>query len=100
MITEIDIKNRILEKYGQNSFDVFKLLEENSIKHEHINTSRIIRCILFLSEDDIEKLKIYINAAIKDPRDVIFWAEYKNIDDIKNTKKVRDFDKFFEESVI
>lgn len=95
MITHIDIKNRISEKFGNNSFEVFKLIEEKSKEFDYLNNPRIIRCILFLADNDFEKLKNYINVAISDPRDVILWAEYENIDDINNTKKIRDFNKNF-----
>ena len=100
MITHTDIKNRISEKFGSNSFEVFKLIEEKSKEFDYLNNPRIVRCILFLSDNNFEKLKEYIDAAINDPRDVMFWAEYENIDDINNTKRVRDFNKTFDESTI
>lgn len=98
MIYEIDIKKRISEKFVQNSDKVYKLFEEASNKYDYLENSRIIRCILFLSENDIEKLKKYIEIAIYDPRDVMLWAEYENIEDLENTKRIRDFNKTFEEN--
>lgn len=91
-----DIYDRIKSDFGEKSADVFALLEEINSKHIFLNTDRIIRCVLFLSEKNIEKLKTNINAAITDPRDVMLWAEYINLDQCEKLKRVRDFNKTFD----
>lgn len=100
MITHTDIKNRISEKFENNSFEVFNLIEEKLKEFDYLNNPRIIRCILFLADNDLEKLKNYIDVAVSDPRDVMFWAEYENIDDINNTERVRDFNNTFENAIV
>ncbi len=95
-----DIENRIKTDFGENSSEVFKILNASIQKNDHLKTDRIIRCILFLSERSIEKLKQSIEAAILDPRDVMFWAEYTISKELGTEKRVRDFDKIFEDSEI
>ena len=66
MITHTDIKNRISEKFENNSFEVFNLIEEKLKEFDYLNNPRIIRCILFLADNDLEKLKNYIDVAVSD----------------------------------
>jgi hypothetical protein len=60
-----------------------------------INISRIIRCVLFLSESDYDSLKVYTQKAIDDPRNVLWYAEYDN----RNVQK-RDFNYSFNKQKI
>ena len=52
---------------------------------------RIQRCVVFLSERDLERLAHYTEQAIVDYRDVILWAEYENIRSGETPRQVRDF---------
>lgn len=100
MIFKIDIIDRIEADFKEKSSEVIKILKKAIEKNEYLNSDRIIRCIIFLSEKNIEKLKEYIEAAIGDPRDVIYWAEYIGYDSFESAKRVRDLNKTFEESEI
>jgi len=99
MIVKPDIKNRIESDFGDKADRAFDLLQA-ILKSDSINeTDRVIRCIVFLSEKQIEKLKQYIEEAFIDPRDVIVEAEDTYTTD-KSLKLIRDFSKVFEESEI
>lgn len=54
-------------------------------------TSRIPRCILYLSESKPDKFNFYLKMANNDWRDVIMEAEYD-----ESRKKVRDFNQRFD----
>jgi hypothetical protein len=53
-------------------------------------TPRVARCVVFLAGGDLLKFADFAQAAIEDPRDVMFWAEYENHDD-PSPRWVRDF---------
>lgn len=96
MIESKDIKAKIQSDFGNRASEVHKILEEAILKTEYLKSDRIIRCILFLAEKSIEKLKKNIEIAEFDPRDVMLLAEYSNRDFEMNPKRVRDFNKEFE----
>lgn len=96
MVDIIDIRERIENDFGDKSPEVIRLFDEAISKADYLNHNRIIRCILFLSEKDIEKLKKNIEAATYDPRDVMLWAEYINQGQIEKPKRIRDFNKPFD----
>ncbi|MFW9993946.1 MAG: hypothetical protein ACFFD4_18020 [Candidatus Odinarchaeota archaeon] len=90
-----DILRKIGCDYGQEKKSmVLAMLEDFTMKFAEIYKdkpgSRIIRCILQLSEGKEEKLTHYIQAALEDWRDVILWAEYD-----KNDNKIFDGNKKF-----
>ncbi|MTH14139.1 hypothetical protein [Flavobacterium sp. LC2016-01] len=93
-----DIENRIKTDFGENSSEVFKILTAAVQKNDYLKTDRIIRCIVFLSERSIEKLKQSIETAILDPRDVLFWAEYTIRKELGTEKRVRDFNNNFDDA--
>ena len=64
-----------------------KIIGDANIKIDYLNNKRTLTCIIFLADKDIEKLKHFINVAVKDPRDVMFWAKYTNIDAGQSPKK-------------
>lgn len=92
-----DIIDRIQSDFGDNANEATNILEEAITKYEYLNHDRIIRCIIYLSERELEKLKKFINQAKEDPRDIMFWAEYINRGDKETPKRVRDFNKSFED---
>jgi len=53
-------------------------------------TSRILRCVVFLARGDLERLAHFANQARADYRDVIYWAEYDERD-----RHLRDFNSPF-----
>jgi hypothetical protein len=84
---EVDIENWIENRFS-NREKALGIIEPILELDSKISASRVIRCVLFLSGSDCEKLASYTEKAIGDCRDVIWWAEYDN-----RTAKVRDFDK-------
>jgi hypothetical protein len=96
MIESSDIKKRILSDYGEKADKVHKILDEAISKYDHLKEDRIIRCIIFLSDKNVNHLIEFITQAISDPRDVILWAEYENLQDNRVPIRIRDFNKPFE----
>lgn len=78
MINTKDIQERIETDFGEKASEVYRIFNNAFEQADYLQVDRIIRCIIFLAGKDIEKLKEYIEVAIADPRDVMFWAEYKN----------------------
>lgn len=97
---QTDIENRIQLDFGENSHEAFGILQAAIQKNDFLKTQRVIRCLLFLSEKSIVKLKATIEAAILDTRDIIFWAEYTIEGANGGVKQIRDFNKTFEDSEI
>lgn len=92
-----DITNRINLDFSDSAVRVIGILSVAISKSDYLKTDRIIRCIIYLSKGDIDKLKHNIEIAISDPRDVMLYAEYENLDDKDfKYKRVRDFNKTFE----
>lgn len=67
-------------------------------KVDYLKTDRIIRCIIFLAKGNLTDLDKYIEKATYDTRDVMLWAEYEKFNGYLNYKRLRDFNKAFEES--
>lgn len=97
MIFKEDIIRRITEDVGKNSNEVFTMLDEAIKKTSYLKTDRIIRCIIFLANGNIDDLNRYIEVATFDTRDVMLWAEYKKPNNDRNLRRLRDFNKTFEE---
>lgn len=93
-----DIEDRIKSDFGNKSTEAFQIFQLAIQQHNYLKSDRVIRAIIFLSEKSIEKLKQNIETAISDTRDVMYWAEYINRDDFESAKRVRDFNKTFEDS--
>ena len=93
-----DITTRIKIDFGIKSDEVFERLTQAIEKTEYVSTDRVIRSIIFLSEGNLQELNRYIEVATYDTRDVMFWAEYENLNNNSNPKRIRDFNKTFEES--
>ena len=93
-----DIIQKITSDFGESGAYVVTLLDNGIQKTDIIKSDRIIRCILFLAGRDINKLEEYIESAIRDPRDVIFWAEYENREDITTAMRIRDFSRPFKKA--
>jgi hypothetical protein len=80
--------------YGHNSTETHDLLVPLIGMTQYINIDRAMRCVLFLAKGSVEKLKFYVNAALVDARDVVFWAEYTDHSK-DNPLRVNDFSKPF-----
>ncbi len=93
-----DIKEKIYSDFGDRAETVINTLREAIEKHDYMNNGRILRCIIYLADKNLEALTKYIDNAIWDPRDVMYWAEYINNEQgfEGNPKRVRDFNKTFQ----
>jgi len=87
-----DIKLEIQKSFKQRSKDAADLIQKQFTDNKMSN--RIIRCVIFLAEGDLEKLEHYIKIAKTDYRDVIFMAEYIEHEK-KHPKRLRDFNRSF-----
>jgi hypothetical protein len=96
MIYPKDIRDRIESDFGDKASDAFNIFNEAIVKTGYLNHNRIIRCILFLAEKDIDKLKKNIQAAEYDPRDVMLWAEYADKGQAQQPIRIRNFNKTFD----
>jgi len=96
MTTEIkDIFDKINLDFGDKALKAKALLDKAVEEHEYLKTPRTIRCIIYLSNGEIEKLLKNIDVAIFDPRDVMSRAEYNKLD-FETGKRMRDFNKTFD----
>lgn len=90
-----DIIRQLEADFGALAPQAVALLNRALEATEYLNNSRYIRCIIFLANKELGQLKTYIAAAIQDPWDVVYWAEYVNRESGK-LKRVRDFNQSFE----
>ena len=89
-----DILDQIKVQFCENYKNVTEIFKIELSENDFLNSHRIIRCIIFLSENSIEKLKENINIAKIDWRDIILSAEYENNEKNELILK-RDFNKPF-----
>ena len=75
---ELDIKEKILNDFGNEAFEAINLLEMADSKLKL--GPRVSRCIVVLASGSISKLKKAINEAEIDWRDVILSAETKDFE--------------------
>ena len=95
-----DITARIQTDFAENASMATSMLIDAIIKTDYLRSDRIIRCILFLANGDLNNLTEYIEVAILDPRDIILLAEYERFNNDINVKRLRDFNHTFEASTI
>jgi uncharacterized protein YfaA (DUF2138 family) len=98
MTLKQDITERIRADFKDLATEATDIIMKSISKTDYLETDRIIRCIIYLSEGDLPKLSKYIETAINDPRDVMLWAEYDSFDFGTKAKRVRNFNKTFGES--
>lgn len=91
-----DIDNRIKADFGAQAEEAFQLLQALTSAGRHLNDPRLMRCIIYLADKNIVKLKVLIESAATDARDIFMWAEYIQSGPGDQTKRVRDFSKSFE----
>tara|TARA_R110002049_G_C8701215_1_gene523006 strand:+ start:97 stop:408 length:312 start_codon:yes stop_codon:yes gene_type:complete len=93
-----DIINRIESDFRENSNKAKEIITNRVGTFEHLlKNDRIIRCIIYLSKGSIKELNHFVDIALQDPRDVMMLAEYKEGSNFENFKRLRDFNKTFEE---
>lgn len=93
-----DIITRINSDFGENASKATSLLLDAINNVDYLKTDRVIRCIIFLARGNLTDLDKYIETATYDTRDVMLWAEYEGLKENEKPKRVRDFNKTFEES--
>jgi hypothetical protein len=100
LVDTFDIRERINTDFGDKASDVIRIFDEAISKADYLNQDRIIRCVIYLSDKDLNKLKKNIETATYDPRDVMLWAEYKNRGqgEMDEVKRIRDFNKPFDQA--
>ena len=91
-----DIIAKIKADFGNNSDKAFIILKDAINKTDYLKSDRIIRCIIFLAKGNLIELNKNIETATFDTRDVMLWAEYKKHNGDLNYKRLRDFNKTFE----
>jgi hypothetical protein len=92
-----DIIGKIKTDFGENADKATTTLFNAISKIDYLKTDRVIRCIIFLAKGNLIDLNKYIESATFDTRDVILWAEYEGLKENEKPKRVRDFNKSFEE---
>lgn len=100
MILKKDISNRIHSDFKKSSNEATEILQKGVSKTDYLKSDRVIRCILFSADGNLTKLKQNIEYAIIDWRDVVFWAEYSNLEGNKTPKRIRDFNRTFKDCEI
>lgn len=76
-----------------------KILNKYLIEYDYLNSARIIRCVVFLTQNGIENWESNLNSAKTAPRDVMFCAEYETKIN-EQSKRVRNFNKSFKENAV
>lgn len=92
-----DINEKIQTDFGENASKATTMLIDAINKVDYLKTDRVIRCIIFLAKGDLTDLNKYIETATFDTRDVMLWAEYEGLNENEKPKRVRDFNKNFED---
>ncbi len=92
-----DIIEEMKTRFGSEFNSAIKILAEYLEKYNYLDSDRIVRCSIFLTQNRIEHWKSNLDSAKTDPRDIMFWAEYENRNDDK-PNRVRDFNKTFAEN--
>ncbi len=92
-----DITIKIGNDFGENANQALQILNTAIKKTIYLKTDRVIRCIIYLSKGNINDLNKYIELATYDTRDLMFGAEYENLNG--EPKRYRDFNNTFEDCV-
>ena len=98
MILKEDILRKIHSDFGENANNAINVLNKAVEEITYHETDRVLRCIIFLAKGSIDELHKHIEVAELDARDVMFQAEYEKIFGESDFKRLRDFNKTFEES--
>ena len=94
-----DIIDEMKIRFDSDFLSANKILMEYLTENDYLNSDRIIRSVIFLTQNGIENFEKNLNLAKIDPRDVMLWAEYENPNETQ-PKRVRNFNKTFTENEI
>jgi hypothetical protein len=89
MKTETDIDRYIKDRFGEHAVLAASLIEEHVEKHPD-HSGRVVRCVLYLADGSLDELADMLEAASRDYRDVIFWAEYTDYT-AQEPRRIRNF---------
>jgi len=84
-----DIAEKLHSDFGPKADEAINMIEAFQTN----DNTRILRCVVYLADGNINSLKAMIDLATIDYRDVIYQAEYDCADQRK-----RDFNQPFEQS--
>lgn len=90
-----DITNEMKIRFGSEFQRAKALLDKYICENDYLDSDRIIRCIIYLSDNGIKSFKSNLEAAQTDPRDVMYFAEYENRESFEECKWVRNFNNSF-----
>lgn len=71
-----NLRNYVIETFGGDANDVLVLLGRYGSDPSHQEVDRVQRAIVSLSGNDIGQVRHNVDAAVRDYRDVLMWAEY------------------------
>lgn len=92
-----DIVDRINTDFGESANKATAMLIDAITNVDYLKTDRVIRCIIFLAKGNLTDLNRFIENATYDTRDVMLWAEYEGLKENEKPKRVREFNKTFDE---
>lgn len=93
-----DIIVEMESRFNSDYDSAINILTEYITQNKYLNSDRIIRCVIYLTNGGIESFKSYLESAKGDPRDVIYWAEYEGDFENHNVEQIRDFNKTFDQN--
>jgi hypothetical protein len=82
-----DVIAFVQDEFGKDATSALGALEREP---SFLACSRIVRSVVFLAAGDIRLLRMLIEHAIAEYRDVLFWAEYSRLEK-DHPRRVRDF---------
>lgn len=93
-----DILNKVETDFLNEKDNAIEILNSALDETDYLRSERTIRCIIYLADKDINKLRKSIQDAKNDPRDVMYWAEYIKRNSLEQAQRVRDFNKQFDKN--
>ncbi|MCZ6455030.1 MAG: hypothetical protein O6909_12400 [Alphaproteobacteria bacterium] len=74
-----DIRRRIARDFGPADASALLIdIEERCAADPNIFSDRIVRCVVYVANGDLETARRAVSLALIDTRDLIVWAEYDN----------------------
>ena len=95
--TPKDIIQELKRKFNSDAKQALELINIYRNKYEYMDSDRVTRCVIHLSDGNLENLKHHLELGKTDPRDVMLWAEYQKTNEL-NPKRIRNFNETFEKN--
>ena len=78
------------KRFGDEGDEVLAILALYGDGEDRAGVTRVQRAVIELSDSDIELVRHYVDAAQRDFRDVLFWAEHpRDADEPKTYEAMR-----------